>query len=61
MDAEAAARNLLEAAGILAIAIRPPTVPAGTARLRLSVTLAHSPEDLASAAEAIIAAAGARR
>lgn len=50
----------LEAAGILAIAIRPPTVPAGTARLRLSVTLAHAPEDLASAAEAIVAAAGAR-
>jgi 8-amino-7-oxononanoate synthase len=49
----------LEAAGILAIAIRPPTVPAGTARLRLSVTLAHSPEDLASAVEAIVAAAGA--
>jgi 8-amino-7-oxononanoate synthase len=32
--------------GILAVAIRPPTVPQDTARLRLSVTLAHSPEDL---------------
>lgn len=48
----------LEAAGILAIAIRPPTVPPGTARLRLSVTLAHSPADLAFAAGAILAAAG---
>lgn len=48
----------LEATGILAIAIRPPSVPPGTARLRLTVTLSHSPADLASAAETIVAAAG---
>ncbi len=48
----------LEDAGILAIAIRPPTVPPGTARLRLSLSLAHAPADLAAAAGAILAAMG---
>lgn len=44
----------LQEEGILAIPIRPPTVPAGTARLRLSVTYAHTEEDLREAAETII-------
>jgi 7-keto-8-aminopelargonate synthetase-like enzyme len=44
----------LRAQGILAGAIRPPTVPAGTARLRLSVTLAHTEADLEAAAQTIL-------
>jgi 8-amino-7-oxononanoate synthase len=40
----------LEDRGILAVAIRPPTVPEGSARLRFSVTLAHTDDDLARAA-----------
>ena len=44
------AASLLWEEGIYAKAIRPPTVPQGTARLRLSVTLAHDRADLESAA-----------
>jgi 8-amino-7-oxononanoate synthase len=44
----------LRSAGILAVAIRPPTVPAGSARIRCSVTLGHSEEMLSEAAETIV-------
>lgn len=37
-----AAAAALEAEGLLAVAIRPPTVPAGTARLRLAFSALHS-------------------
>jgi 8-amino-7-oxononanoate synthase len=40
-DAALAASALLEQEGFLVIAIRPPTVPAGTARLRFAFTAAH--------------------
>ena len=43
----------LEGEGFLVAAIRPPTVPVGTARLRLSVSLAHEPADLEWAAARI--------
>ncbi len=49
LDAASALRRL----GILAPAIRPPTVPAGSARIRFSVTLAHTPADLEQAAGAL--------
>jgi len=39
-----AASHLLESHGYLAVAIRPPTVPPGTARLRLTFTAQH-PDD----------------
>lgn len=43
----------LEAEGIAAVAIRPPTVPDGTARLRFSLSAAHTGEELADAAARI--------
>ncbi|WP_431520762.1 aminotransferase class I/II-fold pyridoxal phosphate-dependent enzyme [Chromatium okenii] len=36
----------LETVGILVSAIRPPTVPAGTARLRITLSAAHSETDV---------------
>jgi 8-amino-7-oxononanoate synthase len=42
-----AASDLLRDNGFLVVAIRPPTVPAGTARLRFAFTAQHSDDDIA--------------
>lgn len=50
----------LERNCISAVAVRPPTVPAGTARIRFSVTLSHSPKDLSYAAQILKSIDGGR-
>jgi 8-amino-7-oxononanoate synthase len=45
-DATLRASALLEAEGFLVTGIRPPTVPAGTARLRFTFTAEHKDEDI---------------
>jgi 8-amino-7-oxononanoate synthase len=54
-DAEAAlkASRLLEDHGFLVVAIRPPTVPAGTARLRLTFTAQHPDDEVERLAEVV--------
>jgi 8-amino-7-oxononanoate synthase len=54
-DAQAAlqASRLLEAEGFLVIAIRPPTVPAGTARLRFAFTAQHPDEEIKRLADIV--------
>ena len=48
-----AASEGLADAGYLVTAIRPPTVPEGTARLRITFTAAHTDADIAGLAEAV--------
>jgi 8-amino-7-oxononanoate synthase len=55
-EAAVAVSHKLREEGIIAAAIRPPTVPSGSARLRISITLAHHVDDLERAAELIVKA-----
>jgi 8-amino-7-oxononanoate synthase len=54
-EAEAAlkASRLLEDHGFLVVAIRPPTVPGGTARLRLTFTAQHPDDEVERLAEVV--------
>ncbi len=48
-----AASDLLRDNGFLVVAIRPPTVPAGTARLRFAFTAQHGDDDIARLADIV--------
>lgn len=55
------AARALEEAGLLGVAIRPPTVPPGTSRIRLALSAAHTVEEVDRLADALLACAGTRR
>ena len=48
-----AVQEELRTAGFLAVAIRPPTVPAGRARLRVTLSAAHSEAQVEALAQAL--------
>lgn len=54
-EAALSASAALEAQGFLVVAIRPPTVPEGTARLRVAFNAAHADADVIRLADAIAA------
>jgi 8-amino-7-oxononanoate synthase len=53
-----AASHRLAEAGYRVTAIRPPTVPAGTARLRITLSTAHTPQQVEGLLAALDAALG---
>jgi 8-amino-7-oxononanoate synthase len=57
-DEAVAASQALEAEGILGVAIRPPTVPQGTSRIRFALTAAHADADVDLLAETTLRLAG---
>jgi len=52
-DVAVRAQNELLEAGFLVVAIRPPTVPAGTARLRITFSAAHTEDQVDALVEAL--------
>lgn len=58
-EATLAAMRTLDAHGLWVPAIRPPTVAPGTARLRVSLSAAHTFDDLARLEAALMAASEA--
>src|SRR5690606_20425328 len=54
-DVTLAASQALAATGFLVAAIRPPTVPAGTSRLRFTFSAAHTPRQVRDLAAAVAA------
>ncbi len=49
-----AVASALEAEGLLGVAIRPPTVPAGTSRIRFALSARHSEEDVDRLIETLV-------
>jgi 8-amino-7-oxononanoate synthase len=56
-----AAQRALQTAGFLVVAIRPPTVPAGSARLRVTLSAAHTEDQVRQLVDALAQVCGAKQ